>query len=228
MLKPRKKTTLKAKKDLKEDKFIGTVLNTKEYIEQNYRTVLTYVFAVFIIIIAIMYYSHMRSQTSLEATTLFGKAQVEYQNFNYTKAKELLGQLIDEYGGTEQGQQGMLFLANLYFQEKSYDQAKQMFYEFIDSYGGSKILLGSGYAGYASCLELESDYLKAAEYYNKARETAPEFVEASNWLYLSGKNYLKAGASEEARNAFHTIIDDYPDSDRKFDAESQLILMAQK
>lgn len=228
MLKPQKKSTIRAKKDIKEDKFVGTVLEAKNYIEENYKQVLGIVVTVFAVILIIMAYSYYQGRENIQASTLFGKAQVEYQNFNYTRAKEMLTELREKFPGTEQGQQGMLFLANLYFQEKNIGEAKNLYAEFIDSYGGSNILLASGYAGYAACLETESNYSEAADFYVKAKKTAPEFVEAANYLYLAGMNYIEAGETDKATDVFETIVEDYKDSDRSFDAESQLILLAQK
>jgi len=225
MLKPQKKTS---PHKIKEDKFVETMLEAKVYLEENYKHVFTIVTVVFVVILAIMGYVYIQEQETTEAQTLFGKAQMEYQNFDYTKAKRLLIELADNYSGTEPGKQGILFLANIYYQEKNIEQAKQYYDTFLDEYSGSGILLSSGYAGYAACLETESQYMEAAQYYEKANKAAPQFVEASNYLYLAGKNYLTAEENEKARKIFNRIQEDYPDSKRNFDTQAQLILLDQK
>ncbi len=225
MLKPRKKLT---KKEIKEDKFVKTALQTRAFIEDNYRQVSIITGAVFGIIILIMVYTYFQRQSSEKSSAILGQAQLEYQNMNYTKAKQFLNRLLDEYSGTEAADQGMFLLANLFYQENNIEQAKQLYSEFIDSYGGSEILMASGYAGYAACLEKEERFEEAAEYYLKASKKAPEFVEAPNYLYLAGKNYLAAELPEEAKDTFQTIIKKYEDSDRFNDAKSQLILLAKK
>jgi outer membrane protein assembly factor BamD (BamD/ComL family) len=226
MLKPRKKSTFQTKKDIKEDKFVGGVLEAKAYIEDNYKKVSGIVFAIIAFVLIIMGYSYVKSQANVEATTLFGKAQVEYQNFNYGKARSFLLELRDHYGDTEQGQQGILFLANLHFQDDQIDAAKELYQEFVDSYGGSEILLSSGYAGLAACFETEGNHSAAAEHYLKAQKVAPDFVEAANYLYLAGRNFIRAGEISSAQSAFKNIVENYESSNRKFDAESQLILLA--
>jgi len=226
MLKPRKKSAFQTKKEIKEDRFVGGVLEAKAYMEDNYKQVSGVVVAIMAVVLIIMGYSYVKKQSNMEATTLFGKAQVEFQNYNYGKAKQYLLDLREQYGNPEQGQQGVLFLANLHFQEDNFTDAKELYNEFLDSYGDSEILLSSGHAGIAACLEIEKDYAEAANHYMKAQNIAPEFVEAANYLYLAGKNYIKAGENDEAESAFQKIVEDYENSKMKFETESQLILLA--
>lgn len=225
MLKPRKKLT---KKEIKEDKFVKTALQTRAFIEDNYKQVSIITGVVFGIIILIMVYSYFQREASEKSSAILGKAQLEYQNMNYSKARQFLNRLLDEYSGTEAADQGLFLLANLFYQENNIEQAKQLYGEFIDSYGGSEILMVSGYAGYAACLEKEERFEEAAEYYIKAAKEAPDFVEAPNYLYLAGKNYLAADLPGEAKSTFQSIVDKYEDSTRFTDAKTQLILLAKK
>ena len=106
--------------------------------------------------------------------------------------------------------------------------AEQAYAGFIDSYGGSSILLASGYAGYAACQEKKENCAEAAEYYLKARKEAPEFVEASNYLYLAALNYIALDDYESARKNLKIIVEKYEDSTRETDAKAKLILISQK
>lgn len=225
MLKPQKKI---GKKELKEDKFVKTALQTKTFVEENYSKVLAVTAGVFGLIILIMAYSYIHGKNVESSSVLLGKAQLEYQNLNYSKAKNFLLDLFDEYAGTDAANQGLFLIANIYFQEKNIPEAKRYFEEFLDSYDGSSILLASGYAGYAACLENEQNYAQAAEYYLKAQRKDPLFVEAADYLYLAGKNLIRAGEFDRARAAFESIQEDYKESTRFNDAKAQLILLAHK
>ena len=136
--------------------------------------------------------------------------------------------LIEEYGGTDEGQQGMLILANIYYQQKKYDDAEIYFQEFVDSYSGSDILLSSGYAGLAACQEINDNYMAAAELYETAAKTAPDYIESDNFMYLSGICYLKADDDETARQIFKKIIDTSKTNQRVKDAEAQLVMLGEK
>lgn len=225
MLKARKKFT---KKEIKEDKFVKTVMETKAYLDENYKKVFTITAAVFAVVLITMFYFYMHSQDIEKSASMLGEAQLEYQNLNYSKAKSLLNRLLEEYSGTESAEQGTFLLANLYYQENNTQQAKELFEEFINSYGGSNILLASGYAGFAACIERESDFESAADNYLKAQKTAPDFVEAANYLYLAGRNYIKIENYQKAKEAFEKIEKEYESSTRISDAKAQLILLANK
>ncbi len=223
MLKPQKKRI--TKKDLKEDKFVETALLARTYFEEHTKEITYIVGGIIVVGILIWLFLNHRSQRLQEAETLLGKAQMEMQSMHTTKAREFLDQLIQEYDGTDAAEQGYFLLANLDFQAQKYDKAEQEYKKFIDSYSGSKILLASAYAGYAACLEHRGAHKEAAENYLKAQRTAPEFVEAPNYLYLAGLNYKDAGMKDKAKEMFQKIIEKYKDSKRFNDAKAQIILL---
>jgi TolA-binding protein len=171
---------------------------------------------------------YIHSNTISDATTLFGKATLEYQAMNYSKAKTFLEDLTSEYDGTDAATHGKFFLGNIYFKEKNISEAQNYFQDFIDSYGDSDILLASGYAGLAACYAAEKKYIDAAEYYENAYKAINELPEGANYLYLSGLNYRKAGDLDNAKEAFKKVSEEFKDSARSFDAKEELILLAAK
>ncbi len=225
MLKPQKKLT---KKELKEDKFVQAAMNTRAYIEDNIKQVSIVTAVVFGLFILIMGYNYVHSQTKEESSTLLGEAQVEFQNMNFSKARTLLARLEDEYAGTEAAEQGLFLLGNLEYQQNHIEQAAEAYKSFIDSYDGSEILLAAGYAGYAACMEKQAQYEQAARYYVKAKEAAPKFVEAPNYLYLAALNMLSANKPEQAKQYLKQITQNYPDSQRLFDAKEKLTYLENK
>ncbi len=226
MLKPQKKKI--TKKELKEDKFVETALKAKTYLEENQKQVTIIVVAILVAVVLVMLYRNYHHNKIVKANALLGMAQVEYQNMHYNKARQFLNRLFEEYDGTDAAIQGYFILANLNFQQEKYKEAELAYKRFIEEYDGSKILLASGYAGYAACLEHRGAHEEAAQYYLKAQKIAPEFTEAANYLYLAGKNFAKAGKLEQARQAFERIVEKYPESKRLNDAKAQLILLAHK
>lgn len=224
MLKPKKRIT---KQDLKEDKLVKTTLQVKTYIDENYRQVVTVVLAVFAVIVIFIVYGQLKSQTGAEAQAELGVAQIEYSNNNLDNASERLIRLIEEYGSTDEAKQGMLILANINYQQQKYDEAELYFQEFVDSYSGSDVLLSSGYAGLAACLEIKSDFMGAAEYYETAAETSEDFIESDNFLYLSGICLIKAGDNDKAKTIFKRIVETSKTNQRVRDAEAQLVLLGE-
>jgi len=223
MLKPKKRLT---KQELKEDKFVKTTLQVKSYVDQNYKQVMTVVLSVFALIVVLIVYGQLSGESSQAAQGQLGIAQIEYNNENYDQARERLHRLIDQYGSSDAAQQGRLILANIYYNEKDYDSAELYFREFIDSYSGSDILLASGYAGLAACLELKNNFSDAAELYEKAAKQAPNYTESDNYMYLSGVCYRKAGNPEEARRIFKNLKENAKSQKTSRDAEIQLTLLS--
>ncbi len=219
MLKPKKKIT---KKDLKEDKFVKFSLQAKTYLDENSKQVFTAVVSILAVILIIVVFVYVNNTKVEEARAQLGIAQVEYSNINYEKAITRLQKLISEYSGTNEADQGLFLLANIYYQQEKYEDAKLNFEQFIDSYTGSNILLASGLAGLAACYEQEKNYSEAAEIYTAAAEKAPDFVEADNYLYLSGLCFDKAGNSESAIQKFEKIVNDPVTQNRVNDAKVQL------
>jgi len=221
MLKPQRARL--NKKDLKKDPLLDSVLKAQTFYEKNKNNITYSVVAVIIAALLVVWVMALQNEEEQSAVTLLGKAQVEYDNFNYTKAREFLTELRETLGGTDAEIQGTFLLANLEYNQQNYSEAKQLFNEFIDEYSGSEILLSSAYAGIAACLEQADNYNDAAENYEKASSIA-DGSQAAEYLYLSGLDYQNADNQEKAKEIFRKLIDEYPDSPKKYDAQTKLIL----
>jgi len=222
MLKPKKKIT---KQELKEDKFVKFTLQAKTYIDMHYQKLLRIGLALVAVIVIIIFFYYDSQQNEIEANSQLGIAEIEFTNGQLIKASERLEKLIEKYDGTDAADQGMFLFANILFQQQKIEEARDYFEKFINAYNGSNILLASGYAGLAACEEALNNYSQAAELYERAAETAPEFPESDNQYYLSALCYKKAGDIEKARSIFQQLADAAKSSSRVKDAESQLVLL---
>jgi TolA-binding protein len=226
MLKPQKNKI--NKKDLKKDPLLDALMKGQTIYDDHKNSIIYSIIGIAVVVLVVMWGTSMMEKTEMEAVSLLGKAQVEYDQFNYNRARNFLNALNSDYSGTDAALQGIFLLANLNFNEKKYAEAKELFTEFTNSYSGSALLKSSGYAGLAACLETEKDYKGAAEYYKKASTAAGELIQAAEYLYLAGVNYQAAGEQELARASFQHVIDAYPDSPKKYDAQTKIILLAAK
>lgn len=226
MLKPQKKKI--DKKTLKKDPLLDSVIKAQTFYEE-YKNKLAYAgIGLIVLVLLVVWIKALNKETEQEAMTLLGKAQVEYENMNYSKSRDFLDNLHANYAGTDSEIQGTFLLANLNFTQGNYTQAKDLYSEFIDSYSGSEILLASGYAGLAACEEVENNNSSAAENYVNAFDIIEDFPQASEYLYLAGINFLKANDSNKAQEVFNKIITFFPESPRRYDAEAKLILSSVK
>jgi len=224
MLKPKKKIT---KQDLKEDKFVKFTLQAKTYLDENSKQVFYMVSGILAVILIIIVFVYVHNTNVEEASAQLGIAQVEYSNLNYDRAISRLEKLIENYSSTGEADQGMFLLANILYQKDRFEESKKYFEQFVDSYSGSDILLASGIAGLAACYEKESMFSEAAETYAKAAATAPDFVEADNYIYLSGICFNKAGNMSMAIEKFEYLVENNVTTKRVNDAKAQLLKLKQ-
>lgn len=225
MLKPKKRIH---KQDLKEDKFVKFSLQAKSYLDENYQKLSRYALVVAGLVIIVLFFYYNAKQSSQEANSQLGIAQIEFANGNLAKANERLVRLIDEFNGTDAAEQGMFLLANIYFQQKKYDDARLYFENFIDNYSGSHILLASGYAGLAACEETVKNYTRAAELYEKAAKMAPDFPASDRQFYLAALCYKKAGDLEKAKQILSQLAEEAKSESQMKEAEAQLVLIETK
>jgi outer membrane protein assembly factor BamD (BamD/ComL family) len=221
MLKPQK--TRLNKKELKKDPLLDSVLKAQTFYEANKNNITYGIIAVIIAALLVIWVMALQDEEEQQAITLLGKAQVEYDNMNYTKARDFLNKLRETLEGTDAELQGTLLLANLDYNDENITEAKQLFSAFIDSYSGSEILLASAYAGVAACEEKENNFSAAAENYKKA-STVSDGPQVEEYIYLAGINYINAGDTQQGREVLQKLIDEYPDSPKAYDAKTKLIL----
>jgi tetratricopeptide (TPR) repeat protein len=222
MLKPKKKIS---KQELKEDKFVKFSLQAKTYLDENYQKLTRIGLALVAVIVIAAFFYFESQQTETDANSQLGIAEIEFSHGELNKASDRLVRLINEYDGTDAADKGIFLLANIYFQQQNYEEARSYFEKFVDNYSGSNILLASGYAGIAACEEAFGNFEPAAELYEKAADTAPDFPEAENQYYLAGLCYKKAGNIEKAKSVFQSLAEEPEKSTRSKDAESQLVLL---
>ena len=219
MLKPKNKIS---KKELKEDKFVKFTLQAKTYLDENSKQVFYMVTGILAVVLLIIVFVYAHNANVEEAQAQLGIAQIEYTNLNYDKAIARLESLIESYSGTDEADRGMFLIANIFYQKEKYNEAKRYYEEFVDSYSGSDILLASGVAGLAACYEKEGAFKQAAELYAEAASIAPDFVEADNYLYLSGLCYDKSGDTSKAIEKFEYLVENNLTNKRLNDAKAHL------
>lgn len=223
MLKPKKSISKISKKDLKEDKFVKFTLQAKSYLDENSKQVFYMVSGILAVVVLIIIFVYVQNANTEAASAQLGIAQVEYSNLNYDEAIRRLENLIENYSGTEEADQGMFLLASVLYQKERYEEAKDYYQQFVDSYSGSEILLASGMAGLGACLEKENNYAEAAETYAKAASIASDFVESDNYLYLSGICFSKSGNIDLAIEKFEYLLENHKTQKRVNDTKAQLM-----
>lgn len=218
MLKAKKKLT---RRQIKEDKFITYYFKSHKYVTENKRSIISGAFFVAVIIIGFFIFSKKQVENEGKAIVELTKAKSEYFANNYENAVPLLRNLLQNYSGTKSGKEGMFYLANAYFSLKDFANAEASYREFLDK-TDDDILNASALAGVAACLEEGAEFVEAAELYQQAAEKYGDGFMAPENLLNSARCYSLAGKKEAAQQMLGKLIEDYPKSRLKSDAEIML------
>lgn len=219
-----------SKKQIKEDKLVTTFYNARKFYDDNQSRVLMVLGAVAAIIVVIIWYNSKVSQDNISAAAELSRMYSIYESGAYQEAIDGrpgtkitgLRSIVDNYGGSEQGETARIYLANSYFFTGDYVNAKNEY----DNYSGSnKQLVASALAGIAACYEGEGDFASAAEYYLKAADVNEYNPMNADNLLNSGKNYIRSADNENAENVLKRVKDNYSQSAAARDVDRYLALV---
>ncbi|MCG8607262.1 tetratricopeptide repeat protein [bacterium] len=215
MLKPKKRIT---KRQIKEDKFVTYYFKTTDFAREHVREIASAVGLLALILVGYTVYARAQLSKEKNALTEFAKARAEYFNGNYDTAAILLQGVVDSHGGTASGRLATFYLADAYFHEKKFHEAQKYFAEYSTNADDS-ILEASAIAGIAACLEEKGQFAEAAETYRRAaNQFRDEFMAPQN-LLNSARCLKLAGNEEGARAVLNELIENYPRSQVKNEAE---------
>ncbi|MCP5064898.1 MAG: tetratricopeptide repeat protein [Ignavibacteriae bacterium] len=206
-----------SKREIQEDNLVTTFYQVQDFYDKNKQTIIIAVVAIAIIAFASAWYTNRQIEDNLLATEAMAKVIPSYENGSFQEAidgqpgTQLSGlkNIVDNYGGTEQGELAKIYLANSYYNLGDYANAQQWYSSFS---GNSKIHKAAAYAGQAVCSENEKNYDKAADYFSKAASVSKYNAQTPDYLLNSGINFLKAQNSDKAKSIFERIKKDFGES----------------
>ena len=214
MLQKKKKLS---KKEIKKDTLLDLYESTIGFFEKYKSKIMLYAGVLVVVAAAVYFYINQKSQSNEKAGLELSRIMPLYDQGSYLEAIEgkqgtnLIGlkKLVDEYGGTENGETAKIYLANSYAFLGNYEEA----IKYYSDYGGSiDYFEGAALAGEAGYYAGKSDFEKAADLYLKASKKSPVNSQNPDYLLNAGINYLKAGDKEEAKIVFTKIKNDYSTS----------------
>lgn len=219
MLKPRTRLT---KKKIKEDKLVTAYFKAIDYYQLYQKYILGGLGALVLLIVLIIFISQTRKANELNASGELAAARAELARMNFPAGIDSLQKIIVRYDGTRSAGDATFYLANTYFLQKQFDLAQKYFNEYLDSYSGDENTRYSAMVGLAACFEEKEDFKAAAEMYEKAANKHDAVFNAAEGLLSAGRCYLAAGLKEKARTVLQRLLEKYPESAFKNEAELKL------
>lgn len=158
-------------------------------------------------------------EDKIEASVEISRILPYYLNYDYQHAlygdsttkvrdNDRIGfiEIVERYGGTEQGKTAALYAGNCFIYLGNYQEAEKYFEKASDA--SSKLIKEGSCSGIAACKEASGDLNSAIQYYEKAIENITIPTSNIRYQYYMALIYEKNGEKEKAGNLFKTIINE--------------------
>ena len=214
MLQKKKKLS---KKEIKEDKLLNLYKLSIEFFEEYKSKILLYAGVLVVVAAAVYFYINQKAESNEKAGIELSRIMSLYDQGSYLEAIEgkqgtnIIGlkKLVDEYGGTENGETSKIYLANSFSFLGNYDEAIKYYEDYSGSIDYFEAAALAGQAGYFANKE---EFEKAANLYLKASKISRINSQNPDYLLNGGICFLKAGEKEEAKILFDSIKEEYATS----------------
>jgi tetratricopeptide (TPR) repeat protein len=196
MLKPKKALKKPSKKEVKEDKFVLTVLDLIDKLKENANQILIGVAVALVLFFGVNYFINQSETRNKEASIELARANSLLNEGQESQAALVLQNLIESYNDTKPAYIAKVKLARFYYSKDDLENAKRYFQQAIDEGNEIPFLYAASLSGYGDCLSKEKHFSEAAEYYKKAAEAIEnnkdlklgyELSVALSYLYANDK-----------------------------------------
>ena len=219
-----------SKKEIKEDKLVSFMVKVESFYEDHRSKILLYAGVLIAAVVLVYFYMNEQSALNDEAGLELSRVMPVFDSGSYLEAIEgrqgtnIIGlkRIVEEYGGTPNGEAAKIYLANCYSYLGNYDEA---FKYYSDYSGDVPVFLASADAGMAGYYSSKNEFGKAADLYKKAANVTQINPQNPDYLLNGAVSYIKAGEKEEARILLEKINEDYANSEAKKQVEKYLALV---
>ncbi|MCK4417430.1 MAG: tetratricopeptide repeat protein [Candidatus Latescibacteria bacterium] len=218
MLKPRKRLT---RKQIRQDKFITTVMKLAGTIQRNSKRFAIGTAVVLVAVVVVVVITQHRKRQQVQATEVLGEAQMAKWVGETDEVEKLYQRVTQQFGGTRSSGEAWVALGNLYFKEGQVNEAKTAFQRYLKKYSDDPILTYTAWSGIAACLEEEGRYSEAAQKHRSFADRHQDSAWATRALWDACRCFRLSGEFQEAKMVLQQIIDLYPDSPLAYRAKSE-------
>jgi len=219
-----------SKKEIKEDKLVSFMVKAESFYEDYRSKILLYAGVLVAAVVLVYFYMNEQSVQNDEAGLELSRVMQIFDSGSYLEAIEgrqgtnIIGlkRIVEEYGGTPNGEAAKIYLANCYSYLGNYDEA----FKYYDDYSGDvPVFQASADAGMAGYYASKNEFIKAADLYKKAANITQVNPQNPDYLLNGAVSYIKAGEKDEAKILLEKINEDYANSEAKKQVEKYLALV---
>ncbi|MFT6441121.1 MAG: tetratricopeptide (TPR) repeat protein [Salibacteraceae bacterium] len=194
----------------------GSINKTEQFIEDNKKSLSAGVGAIVVVVALFFGYTKLYLEPlEQEASLEIWKAQQYFQIDSLDKALYGDGNFLgledvrDQYGATKAGALADYYIGLIYLKQGDYDAA----IENLSSFSSGDMIVSSIAQGAIGDAQTElGDVDAAASAYMKAANLNKNEFSTPIYLMKAGKAFESIGNYDKAKDAYKTIMDDYPES----------------
>lgn len=225
-------TRKEIKHDIREDQFRVGIQRAFEFVSQNARMILFGAIGLVVLTVAVLgfrYYMDLRQDRAAdalgEAMAVYGAEIVDEgaepdnsvmptfatEDEKRARSRELFERVVREHGNTSAGGVAKVYLARIYFQEGRVEEAKEHWREFLEENPGHMLAA----AVKLNLLELEraeGNTESVVEDLRASLEAKDSAIPTDALLFELAQSLEELERTEEARDMYQRLADEYPDS----------------
>ena len=190
-----------SKRQMKEDQFVRTMLEARDWAEDNLSRLLIGVGVVIVLVVGIWYISSSSSSSAQAAYDLLGRAEMEMRTGQTQLAMIDLQKVLDDHGSSDAANLACLKLANAYFDQSDFVKAEEYYRLYLEKYVIDEISRIAALEGIAGSLAGQGQFAEAATRYLEVAKMNPESVLYPYDLFYAVENAIKAEDRATARQA---------------------------
>ncbi|MCK5833395.1 tetratricopeptide repeat protein [bacterium] len=200
------------KHEMKEDKFVTTMVQGASYAKENMQSVIIMVLVLVVLVAGIVILKNYSNSKAEKAQSLLGIAQVAYQANEFSEARDSLLVLVDKYPKTDAYKVGSFLLGHIYYSSGSPDSAEIYWNAFLQSGFEDMDMIIGARAGLAGVKSDRAEYKSAAFDLEALYNEYPEYFDRANLLYKAALNYKSAGNPQKTKELLTQFIEEYPEN----------------
>ncbi|MFH2054921.1 MAG: outer membrane protein assembly factor BamD [bacterium] len=194
-----------SKRQMKDDRFVRTVLEARDWATENLSGVLIGVGAVVVIIVGIWLVGSRSSSSAQSASDLLGRAEMELRTGQTQLAVIDFQKVLDDFGSSDAAKLACFKLANAYYAQADFVKAEEYYQRYLDKYVIDDISRFAALEGIAGSYAGQGRFAEAATKYLEVAKLNPKSVTYPHDLFAVVENAIKAEDHATAREALSLL-----------------------